>query len=286
MFRLRFLIVALSIGVTACASKQYSQPLDLRFQESKHENTQTINVKRSSELCAEDTAEKQNCPIKFYIDNIHSGSFYINNSTNYSLKPDVYNFKVKNCIADSCQTCDVDLSVNNLASPNFILSVDNAGKPFISNNGQSLVCEDLSKHEEFIAPPVEKTVTVDLSADTLFQFNGSSLNDLLPEGRQKILKVASQISSDFVSVRQIKLVGYTDRLGTEIYNKNLGQNRADTVRNLLVQKGVSENIISTSSMGKYKPITDGCFNIKQREELEACLQPDRRVTVEITGISK
>lgn len=45
-------------------------------------------------------------------------------------------------------------------------------------------------------------------------------------------------------------------------------------------------MISTASAGKGQPVTNGCFDVKQREELKACLQPDRRVTVEITGITK
>jgi outer membrane protein OmpA-like peptidoglycan-associated protein len=112
------------------------------------------------------------------------------------------------------------------------------------------------------------------------------LNDLLPKGRQEVLNVASQISTGFVSVRQIKLVGHTDRLGSDSYNNQLGQNRADTVRSLLVQNGIAGNVISTASAGKQQPVTDGCFNVKQREALKACLQPDRRVSVEITGIAK
>lgn len=112
------------------------------------------------------------------------------------------------------------------------------------------------------------------------------MDDLLPKGRQEVLNVASQIHNNFVSVSRINLVGHTDRLGSDSYNNQLGQNRADTVRNLLVQNGVAGNMISTASAGKSQPVTDGCFYVKQREELKACLQPDRRVTVEITGITK
>ncbi|MNE37822.1 Outer membrane protein P5 precursor [compost metagenome] len=180
----------------------------------------------------------------------------------------------------------MDLTVGQLANNEFVLSVDSEGKPFISNGGQALACIVKPKAPEYDKSPVEHTVTMNLAADTLFKFNGSSLNDLLPKGQQEVLNVASKISTGFVSVRQIKLVGHTDRLGSDSYNNQLGQNRADTVRNLLVQNGVVGNIISTTSAGKHQPITDGCSEIKSREALKACLQPDRRVTVEITGISK
>lgn len=286
MSKLPFWVIAASMGLTACASNQYLQPSDLRFQKKQHENSQTINVKRDAKFCAEDTAEKQNCPIDFYIDSIQSGRFYVNNSAQYNLKPETYNFKVKNCTTGSCQSCDIDLSVGQLADRNFTLSVDDAGKPFMMNGGQTLICEAEKETSNTVAPPVERAVTIDLAADTLFKFNGSALSDLLPKGRQEVLDVASKISTDFVSVRQIKLTGHTDRLGSDSYNQQLGQNRAETVRNLLIQNGVAGNIVSTSSAGKHQPVTDGCPGVKPQEALKACLQPDRRVTVEIIGVTK
>ena len=283
MLRLSLLAVVASLGVVACTSSPYTKPSDLRFQKKTQENNQPIVLKRDEKLCGGDTAEQQNCPIEFYIDSIKAGNFYINNSAQYALKPESYNFKVKNCTEESCQSCDVDFAVGQLNNNEFVLSVDNAGKPFISHNGSPLVCKAPIQEAQRVT---EKTLTLNLAADTLFKFNGSSLNDLLPKGRQEILDVASKISNNFVSVSQIKLVGHTDRLGSDVYNQQLGQNRADTVRNLLVQKGVPATVINTASMGKHQPVTDGCFAVKERQALQACLQPDRRVTVEITGIAK
>ena len=281
MYKFSLWITSISLGLTACVSNHYTHPSDLRFQDKKAENNQTVIVKRDGVLCAEDTEKSQNCPIEFYIDSVKAGNFYINNSAQYALKPETYNFKVKNCTEESCQSCDVDLNVGKLTSNEFVLSVNTDGKPFISNNGQPLSCE--VKHK---VAAQEQIIRVDLAADTLFKFNGSSLNDLLPKGRQEVLNVASQIHNNFVSVSRINLVGHTDRLGSDSYNNQLGQNRADTVRNLLVQNGVAGNVISTASAGKRQPVTNGCFDVKQREALHACLQPDRRVTVEITGLSK
>ncbi|MFI8126506.1 OmpA family protein [Acinetobacter sp. ABJ-A23_2] len=281
MYKLRWLGIAVSIGLSACAVNNYSQPSGLRFQERSVSNTQVVNVKRDNKLCAEDTAENQNCPINFYIDNIQAGSFYINNTAQYRLKPETYNFKVKNCTSKECQSCDVDLRADQLADKNFILSVSDKGRPYILNNGKELVCTKKEK-----TPVIEQTSVIELSADTLFKFDGSTLNDLLPKGHQEVMDLTSKISKGYVSVSQIKLVGHTDRLGNDNYNKQLAQKRADTVRNLLIQNGVPDRIISATSAGKTQPVTDGCPNVKSHESLKACLQPDRRVTVEITGISK
>lgn len=95
MLRLSLLAVVASLGVAACTSSPYTKPSDLRFQKKTQENNQPITLKRDEKLCSGDTAEQQNCPIEFYIDSIKAGNFYINNSAQYALKPETYNFKVK-----------------------------------------------------------------------------------------------------------------------------------------------------------------------------------------------
>ncbi|HJF27126.1 MAG TPA: OmpA family protein [Acinetobacter lwoffii] len=285
---LTVIIISLA-GLAACTSSPFKHPTDLRFQEKKPANTQTLTVKRDGILCAEDTEEKQDCPIELYIDNFKSGTFYINNSAHYYLKPETYNFKVKNCTTDECKSCDVDLNPQKLANNHFTLTVDESGHPFILNGDTPLVCaEEAQKSQNVPASTssVETTTVIDLAADTLFKFDGSSLNDLLPKGRQEIIDLAQKITSGYATVREIKLVGHTDRLGNDQYNQKLGQSRADTVRDLLVQNGVAANVVSTASAGEQQPVTDGCFAVTEREALKACLQPDRRVSVEITGISK
>lgn len=287
MFKLGLLAFAMSVGLSACTSNQYLKPHNLRFQKHTLEHTQVIQVTRDNKLCPGDIAHAQNCPIHFYIDNIEAGQFYINNSSKYFLKKDVYNFKVKNCTsATGCQSCDVDLRPDQLKSHDFHLSVSDDGKPIISNDTQSMVCRVEGETKKPITTNVPKTLTINLSADTLFKFDGSSLNDLLPKGRHEVQDVALKIANGFVSVNQIKLVGHTDRLGSDDYNQKLGQSRAETIRQLLIQYGVSEKIISASSVGESQPVTNGCHENISRDELKACLQPDRRVTVEITGITK
>lgn len=285
MYKTPLIIGFCTFGLLACASNQPSKENSIHFQKKDGTHNKEISVIRDSKLCTKESLDKQNCPIEFYIDSIKSGVFYVNDKNNYYLKSGSYNLKVKNCTDESCKSCDVDLSTDDVGNNQFLLSVDNFGKPFISNNGNPLICKTPEKELKSNETAVT-TVTVDLAADTLFKFNGSSLNDLLPQGHREILNLASQISNNFVSVSHIKLTGHTDRLGSDRYNFQLGQNRADTVRNLLVQNGIAQNIISAISVGKQNPVTNGCFDIKQDEELKTCLQPDRRVSVEITGISK
>lgn len=133
--------------------------------------------------------------------------------------------------------------------------------------------------------PVAKTERINIAADALFQFNRSSAADLLPAGRNKLDELANKINSAYARVDNISLNGYTDRLGSDGYNMALSQARANTVRSYLQMRGVNASM-TTAGQGKSNPVTTGCMGSRATPALTACLQPDRRVTVDITGIKK
>ena len=126
-------------------------------------------------------------------------------------------------------------------------------------------------------PQVER---INLSADALFRFNQSDAADMLPEGKATLDRLAENLVSRQAHIDSIALTGYTDRLGSEQYNYNLGLQRAQTVKNYLQGKGVQAPI-SVASAGESQPVTTACT--RATAALKACLQPDRRVTVDISG---
>lgn len=138
-------------------------------------------------------------------------------------------------------------------------------------------------------PPEQAPVVVNeqiaLSADALFEFDKAKPADLLPAGRKTLDELISKINNGYATIESIVLVGHTDRLGKEQYNYNLGLRRAETVKAYLLQGGIAAEI-STSSAGEGQPVTTDCIGEKATKELTACLQPDRRVTVEIRGLKK
>jgi len=88
-------------------------------------------------------------------------------------------------------------------------------------------------------------------------------------------------------VQKLELVlvtGHTDPIGTQQYNQKLSERRADAVRDYLVSKGVPKDKIETLGMGKTQPVV-GLASCPQKnfKEKIACLQPDRRVEVEVKG---
>lgn len=52
----------------------------------------------------------------------------------------------------------------------------------------------------------------------------------------------------------VKIVGYTDDLGTEKYNMKLGLMRAQSVQSYLMGMGIKSNHIHTKSMGEKSPV--------------------------------
>ena len=128
-------------------------------------------------------------------------------------------------------------------------------------------------------PQVER---INLSADALFRFNQSDAADMLPEGKATLDRLAENLVSCQAHIDGIALTGHTDRLGSEQYNYNLGLRRAQTVKDYLQGKGVQAPI-SVASAGESQPVTTTCTGTRATAALKACLQPDRRVTVDISG---
>ena len=127
------------------------------------------------------------------------------------------------------------------------------------------------------APQVQK---ITLASKALFDFDKAVLK---PEGKAAI---DTEIIAKLRDVQKLELVlvtGHTDRIGSQAYNQKLSERRADAVRDYLVSKGVPRDKIETLGMGKTQPVPGVVCNQKAMKELIACLQPHRRVEVEVKG---
>ena len=133
------------------------------------------------------------------------------------------------------------------------------------------------------APEYEK---ISLSADVLFKFDRYREKDMLPAGRAKLNDVADTIKNYIVdTIDHIDLTGHTDRLGSDAYNQRLSERRATTVKSYLVKKGVDGSKISNKGHGEREPVVQ-CKGNKATKKLIRCLQPNRRVDVEIHGVKQ
>jgi OOP family OmpA-OmpF porin len=123
---------------------------------------------------------------------------------------------------------------------------------------------------------------VNLSATQLFAFDKATLS----VDARKVLddQVAAKIKG-LASIRYVNINGHTDRLGSAQYNQRLSEKRAEAVRAYLVSKGVDTDKMETFGFGKTQPVKS-CPGKMSRKELIECLQPNRRVVVEIQGTPK
>ncbi|MDE2366231.1 MAG: OmpA family protein [Betaproteobacteria bacterium] len=131
-----------------------------------------------------------------------------------------------------------------------------------------------------VVAPVAEPAKVTLHADELFDFDKAILK---PGGKQALDDLVSQLQG--FKYDTIVAIGYTDRIGSDAYNKKLSVRRAEAVKHYLVkEKGIDADRIFTDGKGKANPVTgDTCKGTKKTKALIACLAPDRRVEVEVAG---
>ena len=131
------------------------------------------------------------------------------------------------------------------------------------------------------APMVAVKRRVSLSAESLFGFDQSTMRDdgkLALDGFAKAL-VGTQYD-------QILVEGHADRLGRAAYNQTLSEQRAESVKTYLVgTSGLDAGKVKATGLGESQPHTQkaDCGPNLPKAALVACLQPDRRVEIEVTG---
>ncbi len=131
-----------------------------------------------------------------------------------------------------------------------------------------------------VAPPAPTVQKITLASKALFDFDKAILK---PEGQAVLDR---EIVSRIKEVQKLELVlvtGHTDRLGSQQYNQKLSERRAAAVAAYLAAKGVAKDKIETLGMGKTQPVPGVVCEQKNRKALIACLQPHRRVEVEVKG---
>lgn len=113
------------------------------------------------------------------------------------------------------------------------------------------------------------------SADILFAFDRGDAAGI-EQGANELDALVQAVNA--APDRTLQITGYTDRKGKPAYNQKLSQHRAQTVAELLVQRGIAPERIRIAAEGEtsqYKM----CEAQQQRSTEIQCLAPNRRVTV-------
>jgi OOP family OmpA-OmpF porin len=130
------------------------------------------------------------------------------------------------------------------------------------------------------APATPTPLRVSFTAESLFGFDSSVIR---LEGKSALDKFARDVAGTQFQV--VVVEGHADRIGTENYNQALSLRRAEAVKAYLVSPGgMDESKISTRGLGEDSPSQAGeCLASLPTAQLRACLQPDRRVDVDVNG---
>jgi OOP family OmpA-OmpF porin len=163
-------------------------------------------------------------------------------------------------------------------------SPDKAAAPCDAVPRAAAPAAPLALQEQPPAPPSTVIEKVSLNSDVLFEFDKAVLR---PEGRAKLDELATKLKD--ARVDRVEIAGYADRIGKEQYNEDLSRRRAEAVQEYLSQSAaLSPQQLQAQGHGEANPVTgDQCKNMgperKSNRKLVDCLQPDRRVEVEVLG---
>lgn len=133
---------------------------------------------------------------------------------------------------------------------------------------------------ELAAPPTMEKIT--LSGDALFEFDKATLN---PSALWRLDELAETIKMAG-TLEEIVLVGHTDHLRSdkrEDRNQLLSEQRAESIKQYLIGKGIQADKIHASGAGSSQPVVQCSAKLAKAKQI-ACLQPNRRVEIILRGI--
>jgi outer membrane protein OmpA-like peptidoglycan-associated protein len=107
-------------------------------------------------------------------------------------------------------------------------------------------------------------------SDVLFD---SGKYTLRPQAREKLAKISGIVLA-YPTLR-LAVEGNTDSVGTEMFNQQLSEQRAQGVRSYLTQQGVPESSTTATGFGKSRPIASN--------ETSEGRQQNRRVELVVSG---
>ena len=106
--------------------------------------------------------------------------------------------------------------------------------------------------------------------DVLFDFGKY---DLRPEAREKLAKLSGIVLAH--SGLTLAVEGHTDNVGSDEVNQKLSEQRAESVRNYLIEQGLAQPNVTAQGFGKSTPVVDNLTPANR--------QKNRRVEIVVSG---
>ena len=115
----------------------------------------------------------------------------------------------------------------------------------------------------------DRGMVVTLQSEVLFK---TGKYELKPAAMAKLDQIAEALKG---KEQPIVVYGFTDNVGTHDVNMGLSQNRAQTVRDYLVSKGVPQDLVTAQGKGPEDPVADNASieGRAQNRRVEIVVQP-------------
>jgi RHS repeat-associated protein len=196
----------------------------------------------------------------------NTGVIYVNASVHSQIDLNTYQVITKR---DNSKLAGYELGINGMenhtritnAAMDMFFTTDNNNQRIIrsgidyssSARNANFEGEALEAIKVFVAGKSEGTISKRLPAAFTVYYNYDDANSLQINLTQEVInKYVGFLSKnpDFL----LKLEGHTSTEGTDEYNQELGQKRANDVANRMAAGGISPGRLRTTSMGETKPV--------------------------------
>jgi outer membrane protein OmpA-like peptidoglycan-associated protein len=91
----------------------------------------------------------------------------------------------------------------------------------------------------------------------------------------KLDSISNELKQD--SLLRANIAAHTDNTGSDASNEKLSQNRADALKNYLLQRGIAENCLKTSWKGEAEPISDNFSESGKTQNRRVVITVFRRI---------
>jgi len=138
---------------------------------------------------------------------------------------------------------------------------------------QVLIAEQERQLRELNAVKTERGLVITLN-DVLFR---TDMAQLEPNGVRTVQKLADFLRQ--YTQRNVLIEGHTDSTGSHIYNQELSDRRAHSVRMALIDNGISSNRIASHGYGEAYPVAsnDTAANRQLNRRVEIILSDDNGI---------
>jgi peptidoglycan-associated lipoprotein len=150
------------------------------------------------------------------------------------------------------------------SSPSTTLSEHSGGTERLSPDGLYAKTDPSTANRQLAEMRAEQSATAAAGLrDVFFGYDSWTISE---EGQQVLKRNAEWLRAH--GMTKLKVEGHCDERGTSAYNLVLGEKRAKSVRNYLMDLGVKGDHLAVVTYGKERPV---CY-----DPLESCYQQNRR----------